>query len=181
LNRPLRRARKCEAKLDHEFLPLNPSTPCPSTTPKHKSKLSRKVTGPRVTTPTSKQPPLSNTYAPMNVHSTPISVSLSLPTPSPFRPQRTPISVSSSSPSPFHPQGTIIDLMDSNSSDMYRTPVKCHKVAVKHEQHTPPLTAIIRGEKRQWPSDYPVLDHIMAQDIGDVLVKAHVKIDRIVR
>jgi len=132
-----------KAKLDHEFLQLNPSTPRSSTTSKRKSKQACKVSEPRIpTAPTSKQPPSSK--ASENV-------------------QTTPISVSSSSPSPFlaisHPQGDIIDLTDSESSDIYRTPVKRRKVLVKHEQHTSPLTSsIIQEEKRQWPSDYPVRD-----------------------
>ena len=136
------------------------------------------VSGSRTpTTPT----PARLSRASVDLQTTPISVSSS--SPSPFRPhhvriqpdllQTTPISVSSSSPSPspslFHPQrvpfcpqgeGNIFDLTDSESSDIRCMPIKRRKV-VKCEQleHTSPLAAVSnRAEKRQWPSDYPVVD-----------------------
>ncbi|KAF8813692.1 hypothetical protein BYT27DRAFT_7180444 [Phlegmacium glaucopus] len=128
-----------KAKLDHRFLQLNPSTLFPPTTPKRKSKQACKIP----TAQTLKQPPLPKSRA--NI-------------------QTTPISISSSSPSPFRPQGDITDLTDSESSDIYCTPVKRRKVTVKHERHTSPLaSSTIQAEKRQWLSDYPVLDvvHIL--------------------
>lgn len=130
-----------KAKLDAKFLQSNPSTPSPSTTSKSKSKRAHKVSGLYLpTTPTSKQLSFSKLSA--NVHTTPISIS-------------------SSSPSPFCRQGDIIDLTDSDSSDTYSTPVKRRKVVVKHEQYDLPLaSSATQAVKRQWPSDYPALDVI---------------------
>jgi hypothetical protein len=145
-----------KAKLDLEFLELNPSIPRPSTT--SKSKRARKVSRlrfPSVLTTT--QP--SSSCAHVNVQTTPVNRSSSsnrllLSSPSP------------SSPSPFQafsqPQGDIINLTDSeSSSDRYCTPVKRRKfipIVNSSRMAAPLISSAVQVEEKRWPSDYLVLD-----------------------
>ena len=118
----------------------------------------------------------------MNVQTTPISISSSLPSPLPlpFHPQGNIIDFidlmdsesSDSYQTPVkrrkivakHNQHGVMPLAanDSKYSDSYRTPVKRCQVVVKHEEHTSPRAprapVIVQAERRQWPSDYPVLN-----------------------
>lgn len=146
-----------KAKLDLEFLELNPSTPRPSTT--SKSKRARKVSRLRIPSVlTAIRPPSSSAHA--NVRTTLVGHSDSsnrLPSSSP----------SPSSPSPFQAfpehQGDVINLTDSeSSSDRYCTPVKRRKLVPigNSSRMTAPLALSAIQEEKRWPSDYLVLDVI---------------------